>query len=223
MVNSKTFHGLCTALLVGALVTACNRTDGACWAPGQGGAGQTGVGGTIIVGQGGLGDAPPGSDPQGTGPAADPCNAAEGKLEKQYYCNGDVLCSAPDNPGLIGCGYENREVLAKTPAAATAALVQECQASKPAGSTCSQYSLVCGDKPLAATRFFCNGGVTCSDSKGFSDGCTYSGEEVYASDEDDAIDLLVETCEIEMHDKYGNNCQHGGMCCAAGSLTCHKK
>lgn len=85
--------------------------------------------------------------------------------------------------------------------------------------------LDCRDYAVApATKvYICNGGITCQDSKGYSDGHTVFGEEVYADDEDEAIDGLVEDCEVKLHDKHGNNCAHGGYCCTAGSLSCSKK
>lgn len=80
--------------------------------------------------------------------------------------------------------------------------------------TCRWYT-----EPLV-TRYICSGNVTCVNAKNEYDGCNYNGWEVYADDEEDARDLLAEFCEIDMHDKYGNNCDHGGMCCTPGSLTC---
>lgn len=71
-----------------------------------------------------------------------------------------------------------------------------------------------------ATKYVCTGGVTCTNSKNEYDSCYYNGWEVYADDEDDARDLLADFCEIDMHDKYGHNCDNGGMCCTPGSLTC---
>lgn len=205
--------------VVAYLLAACNYTEpGTCTVGGGGFHGGQG-GGIITPGQGagGLGDAPPA--PQGAGDTSDPCNAVEGR---NWTCNGVVNCHKDGH--LRQCEYRNYEKAAQAPGEAVALLVEGCQDSN-AGYSCSQNTLTCGDAPVAtpaASRFICNGGVSCTDAKGYSDGCSYSGEEVYADDAADAVDSLVEVCEIEMHDKYGNNCDHGGMCCTAGSLTCNK-
>lgn len=208
----------------GLLVAACNYTDGTCYPRGEGGGATDGAGGGVIVpGTGGFGDVPP--KPQGAGDnGADPCNVVEGKV---YYCSGVVNCSKAGDfsGGLAQCPYWNHKQSASAPGEALEIVIRECQDSH-AGYSCSQHTLQCDDKPrqgaATASKYVCNGGVTCTDSKKQMDGCTFTSEEVYADDESDAIDLLVETCEINMHDKYGDNCDHGGMCCTAGSLTCHK-
>jgi len=214
------------AMTATAGLVGCNRTDGACWAPGQGGSvGTTGAGG-VIVGQGGLGDAPEGPGPQGVEEdGADPCNATEGKL---LFCNGNTVCFPKDGaPGAKGCHYVNVRRTEASQAQATEKLVAECAALYPDYS-CHPHEITCGTQPvqhpptLAAT-YYCNGGVTCVNEKSEVDGCSYSGEEVWADDEEDARWFLAENCEVEMHDRYGNNCDHGGMCCTPGSLTCHRK
>jgi len=218
------FIGLACCALVAA---ACNRTEGECYPRGEGGAagpGGPGAGGGPIVpgGPGGNGDVPP--EPQGAGDGtegADPCNAVEGNI---YTCSGVVNCHKGDD--LDQCPFWNRKQSAVAAGAAIEALVVECQSTRE-GYSCSQGTLTCNGgssppvKPQAA-RYVCNGGVTCTDSKGHSDGCTYVAEEVWADDAQDATDLLVEICEDEKHDSTGNNCDHGGYCCSQGSLTCNK-
>lgn len=228
--KTKTFRHITTAaalLLLASAAAACNRTDGGCYPRGQGGLPDGSGGGPIIVGTGagGLGEAPPGSEPQGAdGDGADPCNAAEGKL---LYCNGNTVCYLKNGPGATGCHYVNVRRTEASQAQAVEKLVAECAALYPDHS-CHPHDIVCGTQPvqhpptLAAT-YSCNGGVTCTNEKGEVDGCSYNAEEVWADDEEDARWFLAENCEVQMHDKYGDNCDHGGMCCTPGSLTCHRK
>lgn len=213
------FIGLACCALVAA---ACNRTEGECYPRGEGGNAGPGAGGGPIVpaGAGGFGDAPP-PEPQGAGDeAADPCNAAEGKV---YTCNGDVVCHHPQG-GTEGCHYVNHREGGPSAGQVIERLILACQKDKP-GYSCQQDTLTCNDGPVVApavTKYVCNGGVSCMDKQGVSEGCNHVAEEVYADDEQDAIDLLVEICEDNLHDKHGNNCDHGGFCCNAGSLTCNK-
>lgn len=215
--------------LVGALAAlalgACNYTEGQCVPRGQGGS--PGAGGGPIVpgpGQGGFGDVPP--EPQNAGDvAADPCNVTEGR---NYYCSGVISCTKVSGdfsgPAQVQCAHDNTRQTAAAPGQALEILITACGKEHP-GYSCAQNTLECGDQPRsvpASPRFLCNGGVTCTDSKGFTDGCTYNAEEVYADDAQDAADLLVEICEDNLHDKTGNNCDHGGFCCTQGSLTCNK-
>ena len=224
----KIVVGMC-AVMMAVAALGCNRTDGACWAPGEGGAGPGSGGGPILPdpGQGGYGNVPP--DPQGADdPESMPCNAVE---EKIWYCNGDVVCHLP-NGSTDGCHHV--DTVRTGPASAGPGpvierLVRECQDSKPKeeGLSCEQDTLSCSDKPKnqpqpAAAPHVCNGGVICVDSKDQHDGCSYVSEEVWADDEEDARQEVTHWCEVEMHDKHGNNCDHGGMCCQPGSLTCHK-
>lgn len=215
------------ALFVGAvccsLVAACNKTDGNCWPPGQGGAGPgSGAGGGIITpGQGGFGDVPP--KPQGApGDGADPCNVAEAKA---FYCNGDVLCHIPMGSAVEGCHHNNTKVFGTSAGQVIEDLVSECQADHP-GYSCEQSTLSCTDKlapVVQANVYSCTGPVTCTDKKGYTDSCVYNKEEVWADSDEEARDHLTEMCEVIMHDKYGNNCANGGMCCTPGSLNCVKK
>lgn len=216
--NRYTFMSIVCCLVA----VACNYTEPGTCSLGQGGSGPVvGQGGSVILPpQGGFGDTPP--DPQGADGAADPCNAVEGKI---LYCNGDIICHNNSGPGATGCHHANTTSTKSSEGAAIEWLVNECRDLHP-GYSCGPGDLTCGDKPKTIAKpsyYICNGGVICMDAKNQSDGCTFISEEVYADDDAEARDLLVENCEIDMHDKYKNNCDHGGMCCKAGSLTCNKK
>lgn len=216
---------LTAGLFIAILASACNYTDGACYARGQGGAQQVDTGGVVIpTGVGGFGDAPPdpGAEPQGAD-GADPCNAVEGKF---LYCNGDTVCYDDTGPGAHGCHYVNVKRTEASTGAAIEKLVSECAAKYPDHS-CGPLNITCDSKPAAkttaASTYSCNGGVTCTDTKGQTDGCSYSNEEVWAEDEEDARWFLAENCEVIVRDKYkGDDCDHGGFCCTPGSLTCNQ-
>jgi hypothetical protein len=223
--------GLC--VLMGMLASAggCNVTDGQCWVRGEGGAGSgQGVGGGVIIpGQGGFGDVPPEPQEAGDGEEGDPCNA--GQSGKTFTCNGDIVCYKPIPGGTAtsGCHYPLKRFVAASSEKLVADLLKKCQSEHP-GSVCETDMLTCTDTP--AVRYICNGGISCVDDKGQQDGCTVGGapsdpystlaDEVYAYDEADGLNHLADLCEVLKHDKYGNNCANGGMCCVPGSATCNK-
>jgi hypothetical protein len=213
----------------GIFVAACNYTDGACYERGHGGSNVAGVGGgPIVPGQGGFGDVPPES--QGAGDTPDPCNAGAGKI---YTCNGDIVCSKPNQGGgnsTTGCHFAVKTFTAESAEKLVDDLLKKCQAENPTYA-CSSEELSCTDTP--AKRYYCNGGISCVDDNGIHDGCNVGGEpsdpysslpgEVYASSDGEAFDHLADLCETLKHDKYGNNCAHGGMCCVPGSVACQKQ